>query len=323
MRIFKIALPALFVAALALLAARAWSDAADAAAQKLAQEHARSQFAQRAAIVRAAPDVERYRADLKALLRNWFADQADIRNRFPLLRGQTAPFVPPPPKGDLREWAELADGQIGAWREGKLDLLETAQSQGLRLDLLRVRAVATPQPHLAVDVAVWGSPEETQVEETDQGKQTSRLTVPLVFKGLSLRFFDAGGRLAARVDGAGEPALRLDLPERLVPDAPPGLVLGRYEVPLFPPGAAQVEWTLAAQVHSPSGEARLAAATWKTPADPAWAGAAWSEADKVVAEGEAEAKANSPQAADQTQPAVHHGEATHGAKVAVWPVRDQ
>jgi hypothetical protein len=97
MRLFKIARPILFAAGLALLGARAWTDQADAAAQKLALEHARSQFAQRAAVVRAAPDKDRYRDDLRALLRAWFADQAEVGNRFPLLRGQPAPFVPPPP----------------------------------------------------------------------------------------------------------------------------------------------------------------------------------------------------------------------------------
>ena len=82
MRLFKFALPILFAAGLALLGARAWTDQADASAQKLALEHARHQFSQRAAVARAAPDKERYRDDLRALLRAWFADQADIGNRF-------------------------------------------------------------------------------------------------------------------------------------------------------------------------------------------------------------------------------------------------
>src|SRR3954462_924164 len=82
MRLFKFALPILFAAGLALLGARAWTDQADAAAQKLAPEHARHQCSQRAAIVRAAADKDHYRDDLRALLRAWFADQADIGNRF-------------------------------------------------------------------------------------------------------------------------------------------------------------------------------------------------------------------------------------------------
>jgi hypothetical protein len=302
MRIFRIALPALFVAGLALFATRAWSDAADAAAQKLAQEHARSRFVQRAAIARAAADLEGYRADLGTLLRDWFAEETEIANRFPLQKRAGAPFLPPPPKGNVEEWQELAESQVAAWREGKLELLQTAQSQGLRLDLLRVSPVAAPQPHLAVDLAIWGAPEN--LEEQRAGE-------PLVFQGLAARFLDASGRTTARLDGAGEPALRLDLPERLVADAPPGLVLGRYEVPLFPPGAAQVEWSLSVQVRSPSGEARVANATWRSAADPAWAGGAWSAADHVVAEHAAAGKA-------QTVPAVAKG----NAKIAVWPERE-
>lgn len=326
MRLFKFALPILFASGLALLAARAWTDQADSAAHKLALEHARSQFMQRAAVARAAPDKDRYRDDLRALLRGWFADQAEIGNRFPLLRTQPAAFVPPPPRvrgGDLRDWRELAETQVSSWREGKLELIETAAAQGLRLDLLRVASVAGAQPHLAADVAVWGAPEETQVDEAEAGKPVQRISVQLVFKGLSLRFFDAAGKVVARLDGGGEPALRLDMPERLVADAPPGLTLGRYELPPFPPGAAEVEWTLAAGVRSASGETRIAQATWKTRAEPAWSGAAWSGgdksgSDKVVAESETEARAAAPEGARPARADAAAPKARH----AVWPVRE-
>lgn len=329
MRLFKFALPVLFAAGLLLLGARAFTDQADSAAHQLALEHARSQFVQRAAVVRAAPDQDRYRDDLRALLRGWFADQAEIGNRFPLLRKEPAAFVPPPPRvrgGDLRDWRDLAEKQVASWREGRLELVETAAAQGLRLDLLRVGKVASTQPHLAVEVAVWGAPEETQIDEPEAGKQVQRVSVQLVFKGLSLRFFDAAGKVIARLDGGGEPALRLDMPERLVADAPPGLTLGRYQLPLFPPGAAQVEWTLSVGVRSAAGETRVAQASWKTKAEsnwsgPAWSGAdaAWSGADDVVAESELEAKAAA--AENGAQPA-RADAAAPKARHAVWPLRE-
>jgi hypothetical protein len=319
MRLFKFALPVLFAAGVALLAARAWTDRADAASRSLLLEHARHQFSQRAAVARMAPNPEAYRADLRTLLRGWFAEQADIGNRFPLLRGQPAPFVPPPPKvrgGDLREFQELAEKQIGAWREGRVDLLETSYAQGLRIDLLRVTKAAQ---HLAVDVAVWGAPEESETEEADLGKQLQRVMVPVVFKGLSLRFLDNTGRIVARMEASGEPALRLDVPERLVADAPPGLILARYEPAEFPPGVEQIEWTLGLQVRSASGEARLAQAVWKTKPDQAWAGEAWTDQDKVVVEGEGEARAA---AAEAGAPQPQHNAGRTKAKPAIWPVRE-
>jgi hypothetical protein len=316
MRLFKFALPVLFAAGLALLAARAWTDRADAAARSLLLEHARHQFAQRAAVARTAPSAEAWRADLRALLRGWFAEQANIGNRFPLLRGQPAPFVPPPPKvrGDAREFEDLAKRQIGAWREGRIDLVETSYAQGLRIDLLRV--AKEPQSRLAVDVAVWGAPEEFETEEIGEfGKQLQRTMVPVVFKGLSLRFLDATGRIVARLEASGEPALRLDVPERLVADAPPGLILARYEPAQFPPGVDQIEWTLAVQVRSASGEARLAQAIWKTKPDPAWVGEAWTDQDKLVVESEGEAKAAAAESG-APQPVQ-----ARKAKRSGWPVR--
>lgn len=316
MRLVKFALPLFFAAALALLIVRAWTDASDASARALALEHSRHQFAERAAVVRAAPDAEQYRVDLRALLRGWFAGQMELGNRYPALRGQPAPFVPAPPKvrgGDLSEWHTLAESIVAPWREGRVELFQTASSMGLRLDLLRVTKVPAPQPHLAVDVAVWGAPEETETEESTPGKVTQRVMVPLVFRGLSLRFFDAGGKLVARMGGEGEPALRLDVPERLVADAPPGVVLGRYEPALFPPGATEVEWTLAVQVRSISGEPRVAQGVWRGRLDPAWTGEGWSAKDKIVDETEEAHPAPSAAA-----PAQHAKAGTE-----VWPSRDQ
>jgi hypothetical protein len=312
MRLFKYALPVLFAAGLAMLAARAWTDQADTAERKLLLEHARHEFSQRGALARAAPDRDHYRDDLRALLRTWFADVIDVGNRFPRLRGQPAAFVPPPPNvrgGDVRDWQELADSQVGAWREGRFELLDSAAAEGLRLDLLRVTAVAG---HLAVDVAVWGAPEEVQQDEV-----APRVSVPLSFKDLSLRFFDARGAVVARLDGGGEPALRLDMPARLVPDAPPGLTLGRYELPLFPPEVAEVEWTLAAQVRAPSGETRVAQAVWKTKAEASWSGTAW--ADKAVVETGSEAKAAAPEGARPAVATTPVPKARHAA----WPIREQ
>jgi hypothetical protein len=58
MRLVRIALPALFVAGLAVALSRTWMDASDRAARALAVEHARSEFVQRAALVRGTAEVE-------------------------------------------------------------------------------------------------------------------------------------------------------------------------------------------------------------------------------------------------------------------------
>jgi hypothetical protein len=139
-----------------------------------------------------------------------------------------------------------------------------------------------------VDVAVWGVPEELEVEETHEGgAQLKQLkaNVPLSFGGLSLRFLDGEGKLVAEMSGSGEPSLRVDLPSRFVADAPPGLVLARYEPGLFPPESAEVEWALNAQVRLASGEPRPLTATWRTKVEPRWrlaAGQTWAEPGKAA-----------------------------------------
>ena len=326
MRLVKIALPVLFLAGLALSGARAWSEAEDRAARALAHEHARGQFLARAALVRATQGDAKYHAELRQLLRAWFAEQADLGNRWPQLRAQPAPFTAPAPKaksGDLREFQELASSAIGAWREGRLELFQSAAAGGLRLDLLKVVKVAAPQPHLSVDLAVWGAPEELENDEGREGQQQLKATVPLTFRGLSLRFFDRDGKLIAEMPGEGEPSLRLDLPGRLVHDAPPGLVLARYEPGLFPREAAEVEWTLTAQVRTQAGESRAATASWRVKAEPAWAvgaGEVWGGKDRTMTEEKAGPK-NPKRAAAPGAQGEAKGTQDEPARPAAWPAR--
>jgi hypothetical protein len=293
MRIFKIALPLLFVAGIAVAAARAWTDHADRSARSLAVEHARSEFAQRAAVVRGSPDEVRYRTELKALLRGWFATQTAIQNRWPDQRSVLAPYIAAPRTAPALklEVDELAGAAVSSMRDGKLDLLFTSQADGLRVDVLRVRRTGkADDARLQIDLAVWGAPEETSAEEINE-RTTVRTTVPVVFRGLSFRFFDAAGKEIANMPGEGQPRLRVDLPEGLYSDAPPGLLFGRYEPFLFPRDAAQVEWAVAMQTKMPSGEMRVTTATWRSRMDPQWAdasGKVWSAPDTVEVEGKEE-----------------------------------
>jgi hypothetical protein len=293
MRLVKIALPALFIAGLAVLASRSWMDGSDKSARALSVEHARSEFVQRAALVRGAPDADKYRLELKALLRSWFASQAAIRNKWPSQRDQLAPFIAAPKlaAGLQTEVDELAGGAVTAMREGQLEVLHTAQADGLRVDLIRVRRQGKgDDARLQIDVAVWGAPEETLAEEANE-RVTVRTTVPLLFRGLSLKFFAEGGKEIASMPGEGQPRLRVDLPEGLYADAPPGLVLGRYEPFLFPKEAVEVEWSLALQSKMPSGDLRVSTAVFRTKMDPQWAdatGKVWSASDTVTVEGKEE-----------------------------------
>jgi len=291
MRLIKYALPILFIAAVALFATRAWTEADDAAKRQLAIEHSRSQFLQHSALVRAADDA-RYPDEQHQLLRSWFAEQTELNNKWPAMRGAAAPFIPPAPKvkgGDMHEYEELAASTVGAWREGKFDLFHSSYAGGLRFDVLRVARVAG-QPRLAVDLAVWGAPEELETEEAKEGGNghaTQHASVPLQIRGLSIKFYDAKDKEIAGMPIEGEPGLRLDMPERLQHDAPPGVVVARYEAGLFPRDVATVEWTLTASVRTVTGESRAITSTFKTRLDPAWsiaAGETWGGKELTAVE---------------------------------------
>jgi hypothetical protein len=115
----------------------------------------------------------------------------------------------------------------------------------------------------------------------------------------------------------GEPSLRIDLPARLVPDAPPGVVLARYEPGLFPADAAEIEWTLTANVRTATGESRPAVATFRTKPSPAWAGGAteaWGGTERTSEE------AAIP-GAKKSSGAKGAGKSDEPARPSAWPAR--
>ena len=124
-------------------------------------------------------------------------------------------------------------GESAAAEKRLRALIRPDDGPAVRLELLRAQLEPLPQPHLAVDLAIWGAPEELEKEEFvaegREGRSQLKASVPLYFSGLAFKFFDAEGKVVAEMNGAGEPSLRIDLPGRLLPDAPPGVVLGRYE----------------------------------------------------------------------------------------------
>ncbi|MGC3998280.1 MAG: hypothetical protein QM767_12680, partial [Anaeromyxobacter sp.] len=242
------------------------------------------EFTERAALSRAMPaDAGTAWADeANALVRGHLAALEELRARTP---GQPAPLGAVEATAAERNGQARSQGKGGAGdrpglrrravraaRDGKYAPQASAVAGGLRLDLSPLQTGVSPAGHpgLRVDFALWRAPRLVNREASGEGTQrpgsASRSRSPT----LAMRFLKADGTEFARMDGPGEPYIKLADPERFVQDFPPGLLVGTWWLPLLPRDAEKVELTVDADVRGASGGNRPAVFTVTLPVQEGW-----------------------------------------------------
>ena len=208
--------------------------------------------------------------EARAVVRWWLDGIAQLHNRHP--RG--AESAPAPARGDKDSaaWQRYAAERLEELRAGYAPAL-SAVDQGLRLDVLSVRAGEHPETHergLRVDFALWGAPRRIEREASDGARATLRVLVPVAFRQLGFRFVDAAGKTYGEMTGSGEPYLVLKDPERFSGELPPGVVLGTWWVEPFPREATRVEVSVGIQVQGMTAGSLAPTFRWELPVDEAW-----------------------------------------------------
>jgi hypothetical protein len=254
-KLLLVALPAGLLVLAAVQVLGAFRGRGDALGALDERSRLKRDFAERAALGRAAPADRpaEWRDEVQALSRWYFDELVAIRNRHP--------SEPPRPTGleaalgegkgkklddaqigAVREFQGYADGRLAVLREGRYAPVASAVEQGMRLDLLAVEAGAAPEgggPGLRIDFALWGAPRFVQ-RERERDRVVARQVVPVVFRRIAFRFLDEKGKAYGEMTGPGEPYLKLADPERFSDDFPPGVLFGTWWVELFPREAVTV-----------------------------------------------------------------------------------
>ncbi len=247
---------------------------------RLARVQLKREFLERGAPSRQLPaDRARdWRDDARALLRWYFDELATLEARYP--RGKRkAPEAAPKTKGGEKdaqaqaEWQRWAEDRMALMRDGKYEPILSGGENGLRLDLLSLEPEANPasgEKGIRVQFALWGAPRRVE-RETQAGttRTVTRVTVPVSFKELSVRFFDAKGKLYGEMSGPGEPYQKLIDPERFVEDFPPGILFGTWYLDLFPREAARAEMAVSVEARG-VGAAVLASYRFELPLREEW-----------------------------------------------------
>jgi len=276
MKAFRVLVPVMLAGLLLLYILARVTGGGEAEAYRLDREALRREVVERSAVSRGLSGPAGVE-EAQGVLRWWLEANAALRNRYPRQAGPASEQ-----RGDKNRKAQGAGGAEEAFRSYAAERAEalragyapalSASEQGLRLDLLALRAGEHPDTHergLRIDFALWGAPR--RVERDGEGARAARrVVVPLVFRQLAFRFVDAAGKTYGEMTGTGEPYLALRDPERFPGELPPGIVFGSWWVEPFPREAARVEISVAVQVQGQTAAALTPAFRWEVPVVEEW-----------------------------------------------------
>jgi hypothetical protein len=176
---------------------------------------------------------------------------------------------------DRKAYYEYTRKQFDSLREGKYSPVWTATDKGMRLDVVSSDVIMVMgKPQVRLQLALWGA----QRAMKDDGKVKKMLT-SATFNTV-WKLTDAKGKLLGEMRG-GDPAMKVDFPERYVAQFPPQMVLGHYDLDLMPNEVAKLEMTISVASRSASGGDATANYVWKLDVPSEWklgAGEMWEGA---------------------------------------------
>ncbi|HLL54813.1 MAG TPA: hypothetical protein VK447_14765 [Myxococcaceae bacterium] len=164
-------------------------------------------------------------------------------------------------------------------RSGKYAPLWTATDKGMRLDVLGgdVKMVGG-RPVVRLETVLWGA----QRGERTDGKQKKMVTSASY--EVEWKLADEKGKSYGKMTG-GDPAMKIDHPERVIKWFPPQMVLGYYELDLLPAEVKSLETSFTVTSRAASGGDARSTFVWKLEPPAEWKlrpGEKWEGAQEMT-----------------------------------------
>ncbi len=256
------------------------------------------QFTERLGPVRAIEDADQYEREISALLSWYFAELQKIRNSFP---GYGDPmrvveeFEQAREEGDMTpdefeqymQHFEYVKWVFDTLEQGDYGLFVTDFGANLRFDVHDIdRDRFENESQIRADFILWGAPRNVDQRRDRVGVTVTSVSVPVRFTRLFFQFLNEEGHIHGEMSGfGGEPFLKIDHPERWVPEFPPMAVLGRYWIALFPDEAEQFVWELDLESTTTSGSRVMATYKWMLDVPRSWqVGGDWGGVETMRAQ---------------------------------------
>lgn len=277
------------------------------AARDLNVERIRADYNDRVGWIRTNPDEKLYKDEVTTFLRWYFKEVNEHQNKF----GGNKNFDEyltelgerSTKKGgtkddridDKKATYEYVKKIFDQLKSGSYAPMNSFTDKGIRMDLLSTnRVVEGSEEKVRYSLVIWGIPRELRIDDRGTRKVVANASFTIHWKML-----DEKGKLLGEMDAAGDPASRIDWPERYVKFFPPGIMLGHYDVDLmlaeFPPEKdakkkdpiplKSVEITFNITGHAPSGGSIAAQYLWKLDVPAEWKlkpGQEWKGAQESI-----------------------------------------
>jgi hypothetical protein len=253
------------------------------------------QFTERLGPVRSMEEKAQYDREIGALLSWYFAELQKLRNRFPGLGDPDRVFAEFEAEHDAGRMSaqdlEQYRGHFDYVRwvferleNGDYEPQLTGFGSNLRFDVYDLdRDRFENQPQVRMDFILWGAPRNIEEREERRGVTVRRVNVPVRFGRIFFQFLNEQGHIHGEMSGStGEPYLKIEHPERWIPEFPPMAVLGRYWIELFPDEAHEFVWELDLSGHTTGGTRFEANYRWELEVPRSWqVGGEWGGTETI------------------------------------------
>jgi len=264
------------------------------AERETAVQRLRADYLERVGIVRSNPDERVYKEEVNPFFRAYFNQVDDLLKK----HGGNSDFDGylqelekrdakgkgggEGGRGDRKATYEAVRAVFDRMREGKYNPVFSATDKGLRLDVLSADATkGGGNPGIRYELVLWGASRELR----DDGKNVKRMLTSASFTA-RWDLIDEKEKLFGKLEAPGDPSGKIDWPERYIPEFPPQMVLGHYDVDLVPDEVKSMEITFTVSSHAAVGGEVAATFVWKLETPGEWKmkpGEKWEGASESTA----------------------------------------
>lgn len=245
------------------------------------------EYLERVGWIRSIPDEKSYRDEVQTFLRWYFSEINEHLNKFQgnkkfdgYLSELGKRGVSEAQLAEKKAYFEYTKRVFDLLREGNYNPAWTSSDKGMRLDIVSIKPmVSAGNAVIRFPIVLWGA----QRVMREDGKLKKMMTSANF--NITWKLLDEKGKLLGEVNVAGDPTMKVDFPERMIPEFPAQMVLGHYDFEPVPANAKNAEITFSVTSRSATGGEAFANFVWKVPVPPEWKlrpGEEWKGATESV-----------------------------------------
>jgi hypothetical protein len=272
------------------LLASACSSKSDELEKRLELTQIQKEYLEKVGWVRTTPDDKAYKSQVSSFFRWYFKEIDEYTTKHKLSKNFDEYLGELDKKADKEKGGqaelkkasyEYTKKMFDLFRGGNYEPLWTGTDKGMRLDIISASIESSGgKSVIRLPIVLWGA----QRELRDEGRNLKKMVTSASFNSV-WKLFDEKGKLFGEMNLAGDPAMKIDFPERFIAQFPPQMVLGYFEMEQVPAEIQKIEANFTVSSMASYGGDATAQLVWKLDAPAEWklpAGTKWDNAQESV-----------------------------------------